>query len=143
MFYALAARRTSRSAISPVRPLAQKLLKDLRSRASLRAERESYEDQTRSKRLLGLFVVCGFAAVLVGSPAALATPKCFGQEATIGGTSGPDRIVGIAGPDVIVGGGRRCLVEFNRDSTGDLARCQIVPPYRLELPPEQPSDDGP
>jgi Ca2+-binding RTX toxin-like protein len=76
-------------------------LKDVRSRASLRLDRR-WEGLTRSKRLLALLLGCGLAAALVGAPGALAA-KCFGHEATIVGTSGPDQIVGTAGRDVIVG----------------------------------------
>lgn len=43
-------------------------------------------------------------------PAHAATPLCFGKQATIVGTAGPDDIVGTPGPDVIGGGGGNDLI---------------------------------
>src|SRR5262245_26815599 len=44
-------------------------------------------------------------AVLIPPASGGAAPRCFGQEATIVGTSGPDVLVGTNRKDVIVGGG--------------------------------------
>lgn len=53
--------------------------------------------------LFGLFLAAALYAVPVA--AAQAVPTCFGQPATIVGTSADDTLVGTEGPDVIFGGG--------------------------------------
>jgi hypothetical protein len=61
------------------------------------------------RAILPVLLPCVALAVLVGlvalSPPANAASTCFGQAATISGSSGNDTLVGTSGNDVIVGGG--------------------------------------
>jgi Ca2+-binding RTX toxin-like protein len=57
----------------------------------------------RSRSVVAIVAVTTLALVLPSGVAHAATPACFGQPATIVGTSGIDTLVGTAGADVIVG----------------------------------------
>ena len=52
-----------------------------------------------------LLVATALAAGAQATAYAAATPTCFGQKATIVGSSGSNRIHGTSGRDVIVAGG--------------------------------------
>src|SRR5918912_1203423 len=60
------------------------------------------------RAILPVLLPCGALAVLVGlvalSPPASAASTCFGQAATISGSSGNDTLVGTSGKDLIVAG---------------------------------------
>ena len=70
---------------------------------------------TRIARSLALISTAIVVGGLMTGPAQAATPRCFGERATIAATKGDDRIqgtrrrdviVGLGGADVIRGGGR-------------------------------------
>src|SRR5688500_16896443 len=67
---------------------------------------------SRRRRLWIVGTVTGLM-VLASAPAAQAVPECFGEEATIVGTNGPDNLEGTAGNDVIVGGGGDDVINGN------------------------------
>jgi Ca2+-binding RTX toxin-like protein len=54
-------------------------------------------------RILGLLLPVGLATLVLPAAGAQAVHRCFGQVATMVGTSGPDSLGGTEGPDVIVG----------------------------------------